>query len=240
MKQHCNVQQTLKLEDRCSSHAFNRLRQRYCNHCHSNVKQSFFFYLVWLDYPSVTYRAFKHWDLISEHQGNQAPRPPRGGYPNRGAERSTASLVTVSASSLSCHRHQQQLALKHTLDLVYEFPACRADARFFCVCPLGSCLFSATSLELCFVFVVFFFQTNRRLNSPINRKPGAALTLFFSCYDWQFCLIMISTDVTWLLSDKQKKHTQKQLPSTAKSNPKVVQMEVEKLWLKTYWKYHLH
>lgn len=33
---------------------------------------SLFLYLVWFDYPSATCRVFMHWDLISEHRGNQA------------------------------------------------------------------------------------------------------------------------------------------------------------------------
>lgn len=61
---------------------------------------------------------------------------------------------------LSCHSRQWQLALKYILDLVYEFPACRADARLF-ACPMGACLLA----PLCCVFSKLRHKVNYRLDS---------------------------------------------------------------------------
>lgn len=78
--------------DGFSSRGFNRLRQRLprCNHCHSQVNRSFFFISFDLIILQRPIGLFKHWDLISEHRGNQASRPPRRDQTNSGAEPSRA------------------------------------------------------------------------------------------------------------------------------------------------------
>lgn len=163
--------------DGFSSRGFNRLRQRLprCNHCHSHVNPSSFFISFDLIILQRPIGLFKHWDLISEHRGNQASRPPRRDQTNSGAEPSRAEhlrRLCLPAASLSCRSRQWQLALKCILDLVYEFPACRADARLFCA-SLGLLSVSATSL-LC----VFQAPAQSQAGFWINTKPDATQTLW--------------------------------------------------------------